>query len=122
MAKKDKEEEIKVTDMPLQEKIVPIKWNVPDAIITRFASNMIVQQSEDYFKLSFFELKPEINLIAPAVPETEMKADCVASIVVTPAKLRAIVKVLDRQLKVYEEKQAKAKAKDIISSEPEQPS
>ena len=98
---------------------VPIKWNVPENIITRFASNMVVQQTEDYFKLSFFELKPEINLAIPELPPTEMVADCVASVVVTPMKLLAIANVLKQQVEMYKKK---LEATITAPSEPEQPS
>jgi hypothetical protein len=65
---------------------------------------MVVQQTEDYFKLSFFELKPDIHLAPTEKPAKEVVADCVASVVVTPAKLLAIVNVLQQQIEAYKEK------------------
>ncbi|MBU1698040.1 MAG: hypothetical protein KKD21_13535 [Proteobacteria bacterium] len=81
---------------------VPIKWNIPETIITRFASNMVVQNIEGFFKLSFFEIKPEIDLVAPATPPSEIVADCVGSMIVSPDKLRAIIVALTNQLNKYE--------------------
>ena len=117
MTKRDKKNEsATVEPYEIELKQLPIKWNVPDTIITRFASNMIVQTIEDYFKISFFEMKPEIHLSAPSKPPTEIKADCVASIIVTPDKFALIVKVLNRQLDNYQASQAQAKKE--TSTEP----
>lgn len=96
---------------------LPIRWNIPDSIVTRFASNMVVQTIEDYFKISFFEIKPEIHLVTTSEPPTEIKADCVASIIVTPDKFALIVEVLKNQLDKYQSKQAEAIKKET-STEP----
>lgn len=96
---------------------IPIKWNIPDTVITRFATNMVVQQTEDYVKLTFFEVKPEINLTSLETPTKEVNADCVASIIVTPAKLFAIVNVLQRQVDTLK---AKIIAMSDAPTEPEQ--
>jgi len=82
-----------------QERKIPIQWHIPDTVITRFASNMVIQSFEDVFKISFFEIKPEIHLTPPQTPQSSIRADCVASIIVTPDKLSQMVEVLQRQLK-----------------------
>ena len=89
----------KKTEPSKQERALPIQWHVPDTIVPRFASNMVVQSFENIFKISFFEIKPEIHLIPPQTPESSIRADCVASIIVTPDKLSQMVEVLQRQLK-----------------------
>ena len=88
---------------PIEKKTqVPIEWHIPDTIITRFASHMIVQIIDgNEFKISFFELKPEINLITPKAAPNVVRADCVASVIVTPEKMSKIVEVLQRQLELY---------------------
>ena len=111
MAKKNKTNIEKEKHYEMELKKLPIKWNVPDSIVTRFASNMVVQTIEDYFKLSFFEIKPEIHLVAPSKPPTEIKADCVASIIVTPDKFALIVEVLKNQLERYQAGQTETEAK-----------
>jgi len=114
MAKK-----IKKVEEGKQLPIIPIKWNVPDTIISRFASNMVVQTIEgSYFKLTFFELKPEIHLVPPHTPQKEMIADCVASIIIPPEKIPAIIKVLQTQFKQYKDQLSKLFASNV----PEQPS
>jgi hypothetical protein len=88
----------KKTKTSKKEEIVPIKWHIPDNIITRFASNMVVQFIGNDFKISFFELKPEIHLAPPTVPITEVQADCVASVIVTPDRLQGFIDALQNQL------------------------
>ncbi|MEE9613646.1 MAG: hypothetical protein V3W31_01675 [Thermodesulfobacteriota bacterium] len=108
MAKKKKEQEIKGG--------LPIEWHVPDTIITRFVTNMTVQVIEYEFKLSFFELKPEIILgPTPKLPK-KIKADCVASVIVTPDRLASFIKVLKGQLDLYNEAK-----KATTSSSPTEP-
>jgi len=103
-----------------QEEIqVPIKWNISDTIITRFASNMVVQNIEGYFKLSFFELKPEIRLGEAAAPPSEIDAECVGSIIVSPDKLRAIIEALTSQLNKYQAA-IPAQVKTVASAESKQ--
>ena len=103
-----------------KENKIPIKWNVPETIITRFASNMVVQTIEGYFKLLFFEIKPEIHLVAPAAPSSEIVAECVGSIIVPPDKLPAIIEVLTKQLQ--HQAAIPAQVKTAASAESKQPS
>ena len=105
-----------------QQKIpVPIKWNIPETIITRFASNMVVQTIEGYFKLLFFEIKPEIRIVPSATPPSEMVAECVGSIIVPPNKLNAIIEVLTKQMKQYQAA-IPEQVKTAASTESKQPS
>lgn len=80
---------------------VPIKWYIPDNIITRFASNMIVQTVENEFKISFFEIKPEI-IFQPSEPTPkEVRAECVASVIVTAERLPKFIEALQKHLNQY---------------------
>jgi hypothetical protein len=116
-----KRKEVQKKEAPQKETTLLVKWNIPDTIVTRFASNMVVQNIEGYFKLSFFELKPEIYLITPKTPPTEIVADCVGSVIVPPEKIPAIIDVLARQLQQYQEKM-QTQLKVAFSNESEQPS
>ncbi len=79
----------------------PIRWDIPDYIITRFASNMIIQNIEDDFKISFFEIKPPI-VLGPSDPRPkEVRAECVASIIVTPERLPKFIEALQKHLDKY---------------------
>lgn len=79
---------------------VPVKWHIPDTIITRFATNITVQMMESEFKISFFEQKPEMYF-EPSPPPSEVQADCVASVIVTPDRLSRFIAVLQDQLDKY---------------------
>jgi len=119
MAKK--KETVKKETVVTEEKTVAvqIKWNVPDTIVTRVATNMVCQIIEGYIKLMFFETKPDILLTQTTTIPTEINADCVASVVICPDKIPAIIKVLEAQLQKY---QARPQFPSIIvSSESEQP-
>jgi hypothetical protein len=79
---------------------VPVKWHIPDDIITRFASNMVVQMIENEFKVSFFELQPEITL-DPSKKLEVMPAKCVASVIITADRLQKFIDVLQTQMDLY---------------------
>lgn len=89
--------------IPIQGKEIPIKWHIPDNIITRFASNITIQLIENEFKISFYELKPEIRIDASLPLPTEVKADCVASVIVTADRLPKFINVLQKQYNKYME-------------------
>lgn len=85
----------------INELIVPIEWNVPENIITPFASNMTVQILEDVFKLTFFEVKQPIQIDQSEPLPQKVRADFVTSVIVTPGKLSQIINVLQNQLNNY---------------------
>jgi hypothetical protein len=84
---------------------VSIEWYVPEGVMTPFATNMVIQTIENFFKISFFEIKPSIRLEESAPIPTKVRADCVASVIVTPDKLPKFIEVLQRQLEKYIAKQ-----------------
>lgn len=80
---------------------VPLKYNIPDNLITRFATNMVVQIIETEFKISFFEQSPPIRLNTSQPPPKEVLSNCVASVIVSADRLPNFIKVLQRQLDQY---------------------
>lgn len=80
---------------------VQIEWIVPEGSMTPFASNMVVQAVENAFKLSFFEMKLPIRLDSSQPPPDKIRADCVASVFVTPEKLPKIIEALQTQFDNY---------------------
>ncbi len=86
---------------------VPIKFNIPPTLITRFASNMVIQTFENEFKISFFEINPEIRLDPSDEIPDEVLADCVASVIVNANKLPSFIKILQKQVDNYNEKKIK---------------
>lgn len=79
---------------------IPIKWHIPDSIVTRYANNMVVQVLENEFKVMFFEIS------LPATPgatlPTEATAECVASIIIPPEKLGKYAKLLNDTFENYQ--------------------
>ena len=90
---------------------VPIRWNIPDSLVTRFASNMVVQRIEDAYKISFFETFPGIRLGPEEKVPSEVTANCVASVVITADKLQSVVKALQTHLDTYLEEKKRATRK-----------
>lgn len=101
MPRKKKEATVKAITLP-------IKWNVSEAIITRFASNILIQTIENEFKISFFEINPPIRLAPSDKIPSEMRADCIASIIVTANKLPSFINALQKHLDTYNEIKKKA--------------
>ncbi|MBW7957196.1 MAG: hypothetical protein H3C68_04815 [Deltaproteobacteria bacterium] len=86
-------------------KSVPIKWNIPENIISRFTNNIIVQNIDNEFKIFFFETKPPINLSNE--PIEEVRADCVASVIIPAKKLPGFIEALQKQVEKYNERKNK---------------
>ena len=84
-----------------------VRWHRPDNIITRFATNMTIEILGNDFRVSFFELKPEIYLATPKKPITEVQADCVASVIVTNDRMPLFIELMQKQLNLYEKLKSK---------------
>jgi hypothetical protein len=84
---------------------IPIKWHVPDTITTRYANNMVIQIIENEFKISFFEMKIPIRIGDNLPPPSEIQADCVASVIVSPAKLPQFIEVMQKHFDKFKAKQ-----------------
>jgi hypothetical protein len=97
---------------------IPIKWHTSDKIISRYASNVLVHALENEFLISFFEIKPEIRLDSNTPLPKEAHADCVANIILSPNKIPAFIKVLQKQYDKYVERLKEP----ILANEPELPS
>ncbi len=91
------------------ERNIPIVWHVPEDLISRYATNMIVQMTENEFVISFYELPPPI--IIDPIKDLEnlnsVAAECVARIIVAGNKMPEFVEVLSRQVAAYKEKKAR---------------
>ena len=93
-----------------------IDWNVPEDVITRFATNLVTQTIDNEFKLTFFEIKPEIvfdeeEQQKKMIEKGTVRADCIASIIVTADRMPRFLKVLNEQLTKYQDKQKKTSTK-----------
>lgn len=84
---------------------IPLDWYIPDDMIARYATNMVVQQLENEFLISFFEVKPPIIFGEPGHIQEQLdempsiRANCVAQIIVSKQKLPTIIKAMEANLK-----------------------
>ena len=102
MAEKKKEASTKEKNSPKGK--ISIEWRIPDGAMTPFATNMLVQTIENEFKISFFEIKPFIRLDQSQPMPSTVKADCVASVIVTADRLPKFIEALQIQLGKYKSK------------------
>ena len=80
---------------------IPIEWYIPEGLMTPMAFNMTVQFMGDIFKISFFEIKPPIQVDESTPPPSKVRADCVASVFIMPDKLPKFIDVLQQQYDKY---------------------
>ncbi|NPV57633.1 MAG: hypothetical protein HPY76_13315 [Anaerolineae bacterium] len=80
---------------------LPIRWNIPEGIVARYATNIVVQHTNDEFILSFFEIKPPILLGEPEEIAEQLKdlqavnATCVAQVIVAKNRMADFIKALE---------------------------
>ena len=81
------------------EQPIPLDWRVPDDLVTRYATNLVIQHTEHEFTIMFFEAKKPV-IIGPE-PYVQAKlddldcipADCVARVVVAPERMGEFAQV-----------------------------
>jgi len=82
---------------------VPIEWYVPESLVSRYATNMIVQHSEHEFILSFFETPPPLILGESRSEDLKklksIRATCVAQIIVARDRMPRFVDVMQENVK-----------------------
>jgi len=90
-------------------KQVPLKRTYPADLRTHFVANVVIQHQPDHFILSFFEVLPPPILGATELEKQavfeqidSVEARCVARIVVTPNRMKAIIRALSENYADYE--------------------
>ena len=111
MAKKDIETKREAGIVEGKEfKAVPLRWNVPEDHVTPFASHVVVQAEEDIFRISFFQAKPPIITDKSEPSPSKVRADCIASVFVTPNKVDKLIEIL--RLHLYKYRATKKRSSD----------
>lgn len=93
------------TQSPGREFTIPIAWESPEGQRGVFANHLVIQFDKHEFHLLFYELLPpllmgdERDRTKVLESLTELKAKCVARIVVSRDRMPAFVKVLDEHVK-----------------------
>lgn len=96
---------------------IPIKWHFPKGLISRYASNMLVQFTENECNLSFFEIKPPLllgDLDKAKATLKSIKAECVARIVVSTGRIPEFLKALNGAWEQYSQQHAAQDAEDSV--------
>jgi hypothetical protein len=79
---------------------VPLRFNVPDNMPSVYATNLLVQATEQEVVISFFEAQPPLLMTDDVEENLEIlkkvgiKADCVARVTISPARFEGFVQVL----------------------------
>lgn len=87
---------------------LPIDWQFPKDLSSRYATHLIVQHTEHEFVLSFFEILPPTIFGSPEAVSAQLErlssvpAECVGRIVVAADRMPAFVTVLQENLKRYQ--------------------
>ncbi|GAA5342560.1 MAG: hypothetical protein canaca05_00530 [Anaerolineaceae bacterium] len=85
-------------------KEIQIEWVIPEGVIARYASNVVVQKTESNYLISFFEIQPpliignveEINLNLSKIEKIEAK--CVAQVYMSNEQIKAFYDLLHKML------------------------
>ena len=87
---------------------LPIDWQFPKDLSSRYATHLIVQHTEHEFVLSFFEILPPTIFGPPEAVSAKLEllsaipAVCVGRIVVAADRMPAFVAVLQENLERYQ--------------------
>jgi hypothetical protein len=89
-------------------KRLPIQYHVPDHIQSQYATNLLVQNTEHEFILSFFELQ-EPFLIGDTPEEIEqqleqlrsVRATCVGRVIIAADRMPAFIDAMQKNLEKY---------------------
>ena len=99
-----------MTRHTMEEKLVPVEWHYPEELLSRYATNMIVQHSDHEFVIQFFEVLPPLVLGTPEEQKVQLggiksvRAECVARVIVAPERMPEFVRVLQDNLEKYHSK------------------
>jgi hypothetical protein len=84
---------------------IAIEWNIPEGVMTPFATNMVIQTIENEFRVYFFEVKTPVRLEKTDPPLNKVRADCVGSVIITADRMPNFIEVLQNQFDIYISKQ-----------------
>jgi hypothetical protein len=80
---------------------LPIEWFVPEDIRSQYATNMVVQHTDQEFLISFFEIEQPIllgeaeEIKAKLEQRGKARATCLARFVLTPERMKHFVSILN---------------------------
>lgn len=109
---------------PGEIRALPIEWHIPPDLISRPATNIVVQHSEHEFTISFFEIRKPI-LVGPREQQEALLEQtksvpmiCVARVIVSAGRMPEFVRAL--QLNLERHQSTLNELKESIPKEPEE--
>jgi hypothetical protein len=108
----DRKEARMAEERSLDGMMLPLEFHVPEGIVSRHATNLVVQHTEHEFLISFYEAQPPLLLgtaeenRAALEHMGEVRATCVARVVMAAGRMPEFVRVLQDNLATYEKKKA----------------
>ncbi len=91
---------------------LPVSFDPGKDVVTRYATNLVVQHTEHEFVISFYEAEIPPLLGSPEENKArlqrlgEVQTKCVARVVVAPGRMAEFVKVLEANLQKFQAYQA----------------
>ncbi|MFN8376696.1 MAG: hypothetical protein U0694_27965 [Anaerolineae bacterium] len=81
---------------------IPVEWVIPTGIISRYATNLVVQFTGNEFILHFFEAHPPFTLNPEALDELKsIPAECVARVIVAANRMPELLEVLQTHVSKF---------------------
>ena len=83
---------------------LPIEWIIPDELENKYATNLVIQNTNNEYILSFFEIYPPMVLGTPEYQLEQYKkmktvpAKCVARIIVSPSNMNDFSKIIQEHI------------------------
>ena len=92
------------------ERQILVEWHIPEGIVSKYATNMVVQHSDQEFILSFFELLPPMIFGTPQDLEkldnmSAVRAECIARVIVSAERMPKFIQALQQTLERVTAKQ-----------------
>lgn len=87
--------------------ILPIEWHYPEGLVSRYATNIVVQHTDQEFIISFFEVLPPVVLGSPEEQKAKteqiksVRGECVARIIISVDRMPEFVEALQNNLEKY---------------------
>jgi hypothetical protein len=79
---------------------IPLRWQVPDYIITQYSNNVLVTHTDTEVIIMFFEALPPIRFSEREQPD-EVVSECVARIAMHPEKAWSFLRALESNLEKH---------------------
>lgn len=86
---------------------LPVEWHVSENILSRYATNIVVQPIQHEFVISYFEAQPPIILGTPEENRAKyqelgaIRAECVARVIIAAERLPEFIEAMQTSLAAY---------------------